>query len=155
MTIIPSGTSVSCPDVDTLLGELRRRRWAVHIFGLREAPELVGAVLRWNTCADVVLLRAEDDASAYRTPSVTDKDVFAPDLVVWQYHAAAAWTLRAVLTIEPPGTPGAPMAIEHPAGRCAVPQRLRRPMMIRPPRSNHRTPAQEVVDSRIQGTLNV
>lgn len=135
MTTLPPHAPASYPSVDMLLAELRRRRWAVHLFGARETPHLVGAVLAWGTCADVVLLRGEDDASAFRTPTIADADVFAPELVSWQYHAPAAWTLRAVLTIEPPGSPGAPQAVECPAAQCTVPTRLRRPATIRPGRA--------------------
>lgn len=122
----------TCPDVDALLTELRRRRWNLHIFGPQDAPHIVGAVLRWRTCADVVILRGEDDASAYRLPTFDDTDVFEPLLVSWQYHAGAAWTLRAVLTIAAPGQPGAPLAVERAAPGCTVPSETRRSMTLRP-----------------------
>lgn len=128
----PQHVATPYPDIDALLTELRRRRWNLHIFGPTDAPHIVGAVLQWETCADVVILRGEHDASAYRLPTFADTDVFAPELVSWQYHACAAWTLRAVLTIASPGQPGAPMAIERAAPRCTVPTQERRPMTLRP-----------------------
>ncbi|GAA4857112.1 MULTISPECIES: hypothetical protein [Saccharopolyspora] len=118
--------------VDELLTELRRRRWVLYVFGPRRAPEVVAATFHWTTCADVVLLRAEDDASAYRAPITPSTDVFAPDLVSWQYRAPAAWTLRAVLTLAPPGEPDAPLAVLRPEPGCHVPMDLRRPVTIRP-----------------------
>lgn len=48
--------------------------------------------------------------------------------------ATADWTLRAVLTLDPPDHPRAPRAIEVPAPCCAVPLEERRPMTIRPAR---------------------
>jgi hypothetical protein len=123
---------VHCPDVEIWLTELRRRRWMLYVFGPQDGPDLVAAVFQWPTSADVVLLRGEDDASAYRVPTFPDTDVFAPTLVSWQYHAPAAWALRAVLTIEPPGQPRAPSAVLRPEPLCSVPMEIRRPVTIRP-----------------------
>ncbi|QUH05703.1 hypothetical protein HUO13_01210 [Saccharopolyspora erythraea] len=120
------------PDVDHLLGELRRRGWVLFVFGDKKRPEMVGHVFAWSTCADVVLLRSEDDATAYRVPALPDTDVFRPELVSWQYHAPAAWTLRAVLTLESPEHPDAPRAVLRPDRGCFVPSEVRRPLTIRP-----------------------
>ena len=92
--------------IDELLEELRRRRWVVYIFGPREEPEVCAAVFQWDTCADVLILRGEERASAFRVTTVAETDVFRPALVSWQYHSTADWTLRAVLTIPPPGETG-------------------------------------------------
>ncbi|MDV6014101.1 hypothetical protein F8178_16655 [Haloechinothrix sp. LS1_15] len=119
-------------EADPLLGELGRRRWVVHLFGRRDAPWLLAAVFAWQTCADVVLLRGEHDATAYRVPTFPGTDVFAPELVSWQYHAGAVWTLRVALTLPPPGHPRAPMQILRPSVRCTVPPEMRRPETIRP-----------------------
>jgi hypothetical protein len=54
-------------------------------------------------------------------PTFPDTDVFAPELVSWYYHASTAWTLRAVLTIDPPGHPDAPMEVLRPVPGCGVP----------------------------------
>lgn len=119
-------------ETEELLTELRCRKWVLYVFGPHDGPDVVAAVFQWSTCADVLILRGEDDASAYRVPTFPDTDVFAPDFVSWQYHAPAAWTLRAVLTLDPPGHPRAPMAVLRPAAGCAVPIGLRRPVTIRP-----------------------
>lgn len=104
----------------------------LYVFGPQHGPDLVAAVFQWPTSADVLLLRGEDDASAYRVPTFPDTDVFAPMLVSWQYHAAAVWALRAVLTIEPPGHPQAPSGVLRPEPLCSVPMEIRRPVTIRP-----------------------
>jgi hypothetical protein len=106
---------VHTPDVEELLNELRRRRWMLYVFGPKDGPDVVAAVFQWSTCADVVILRGEVDASAFRVPTFPDTDVFSPELVSWQYHAPAAWTLRAVLTTDPPGHPNAPLGVLRPA----------------------------------------
>jgi hypothetical protein len=118
--------SVQSPDVDELLRELRRRRWVLYVFGPKDGPDAVAYVFQWSMCPDVVILRGEDDASAYRVPTFPETDVFTPPLVSWQYHASAAWTLRAVLTIDPPGHPNAPTAVQRPAAGCFVPMDIRR-----------------------------
>jgi hypothetical protein len=125
-------TSSRFPDVEELLTELRRRKWVLYVFGQQDGPDAVAAVFQWTTCADVVILRGADDATAYRVPTFPDTDVFSPEMVSWQYHASAAWTLRAVLTIDPPGHPRAPVSVLRPAAGCFVPMELRRPLTIRP-----------------------
>lgn len=119
--------------LDDLLAELRRRRWLMHYFGPdRGSLTAIGATRQWDGCADVLILRAEDDASAFRTPTFPNTDYFAPTVVAWQYHASAAWTLRAVLTLDTPGHQRAPQAVQVPARGCTVPLDQRRPMTIRP-----------------------
>ncbi|SFW90686.1 hypothetical protein [Amycolatopsis australiensis] len=118
--------------LEQLLEELRRRKWVLHLFGGREAPELYAAVHEWPTCADVIILRDEHRASAYRVPTFPGTDVFAPRVVTWQYHATPVWTLRAVLTLAEPGTPGAPLQALRPQPECHIPPGLRRDVTIRP-----------------------
>ena len=123
----PSGQAL-----DELLEELRRRKWVLHLFGGREAPEIYAAVHRWPTCADVIILRDEHRASAYRVPTFPGMDVFSPGVVTWQYHATPVWTLRAVLTLAEPGTRGAPLQALRPQPDCHIPFGLRRDVTIRP-----------------------
>ncbi|WP_181773799.1 hypothetical protein [Amycolatopsis pittospori] len=118
--------------IDELLEELRRRRWVVYIFGPREEPEVCAAVFQWETCADVLVLRGEERASAYRVTTLPDTDVFQPALVSWQYHSTADWTLRAVLTIPPPGDVAAPIQLLQPHPDCAIPMDARQPVTILP-----------------------
>ncbi|MEU5263659.1 hypothetical protein [Amycolatopsis sp. NPDC021455] len=118
--------------LEELLEELRRRKWVLHLFGGREAPEIYAAVHRWPTCADVIILRDEHRASAYRVPTFPGTDVFSPRVVTWQYHATPVWTLRAVLTLAEPGTPGAPLQALRPQPDCHIPLELRQDVTIRP-----------------------
>lgn len=119
--------------LDDLLAELRRRRWVMHFFGpARDRLTAIGATYQWSGRADVLILRGEDDASAFRAPTFPDTDYFAPTVVAWQYHACAVWTLRAVLTLAPPGHVRAPRRVETPALGCTLPRDQRRPMSIRP-----------------------
>ncbi|WP_249124903.1 hypothetical protein [Saccharopolyspora erythraea] len=59
-------------------------------------------------------------------------DVFAPELVSWQYHSSAVWTLRAALTLPPPGHAQAPIAVLKPDPLCLLPADLGRPITVRP-----------------------
>jgi hypothetical protein len=42
----------------------------------------------------VVLLRGEDDATAYRTPTDGRVNILRPELVCWSYQGSALWTIR-------------------------------------------------------------
>ena len=120
-------------NVNDLLSEFRRRNWTLHLFGPRGAPDVYATTFQWQTCADVFVLRGEHHAFAYRVLTVPGTDVFRPQTVTWDYFSEEpAWTLRAVLTIPPPGAPGAPMQIRTPHPECGVPIELRRPVTIRP-----------------------
>ncbi|WP_223839999.1 hypothetical protein [Saccharopolyspora pogona] len=72
---------MSHTEVDELLGKLRRRGGVLYVFGPKTGPQLVAHVFQWPTCADVVILRGADDATAYRTPTLADTDVFRPKVV--------------------------------------------------------------------------
>ena len=119
-------------EIDGLLAELRRQTWGVWVFGPKDGPDIVAAVRRWQTCADVVILRGEQDASAYRTPTMPDADPFVPELVSWQYHSSAVWTLRAALGLPAPGQPQAPIAVLKPESPCFLPADVGRPITYRP-----------------------
>ncbi|GAA5110504.1 hypothetical protein GCM10025762_18440 [Haloechinothrix salitolerans] len=118
--------------LDDLLTELRRRKWTLFRWGEPAAPTLVAAVHQWDTCADVLILRSEDDATAFRVPTTQGSKPFAPEKVTYQYHSNALWTLRAILALPTPGSTGAPATIETPHANCCVPDRLPRPALIRP-----------------------
>lgn len=118
--------------LDDLFRELRYHKWTLWLFGKRDAPTLYAATLHWNTCTDVLIIRSEDRATAYRTPRFPNADPFRPTVVSWQYGADALWTLRAVLTIGAPGRPDAPLQVLVPAPDAQVPLELGRPVTIRP-----------------------
>ncbi|HKN51002.1 MAG TPA: hypothetical protein VJX66_00810 [Amycolatopsis sp.] len=118
--------------LEELLNEVRRRKWVLHLFGGRESPEIYAAVFQWETCADVVILRDEDHATAFRVPTFPGTDVFDPGVVTWQYHATPVWTLRAVLALPAPGESGAPLQALRPQADCRIPIELRQGVTIRP-----------------------
>lgn len=118
---------------DELLVELRCRGWTLVRWGPRDLPVLLAAMFRWRVATDVVILRGKDDASAYRVPFAGgDEPVWNPWVVSYQFHSCALWTLRAILTIGEPGSSGAPDRLEPAAAACRLPDRLPRPVLIRP-----------------------
>lgn len=121
-------------ELNDLLAELRRRGWTLILWGPRTSPELMGAMFRWPDCADVLLLRGDHQATAYRVPTPhRDSDTFNPELVSYQYHQCPLWTLRAILSLPRPGQPGAPTHLEHPKSpECFLPEHLPHPILIRP-----------------------
>jgi hypothetical protein len=125
-------TTVSRPNpkaqlgLNELLGQLRERRWTLHVFGPRESPDFISASLLWGGRADVIHLRSEKSATAYRMVLFPNADLFAPKEVEWQYHQAPTWTLRAILGLPAPGQHGAPTGSERANALCSVPQEIRR-----------------------------
>ncbi|MYW95240.1 hypothetical protein G3I59_32740 [Amycolatopsis rubida] len=118
--------------LDDLFRELRYHKWTLWLFGRRDAPNLYAATLQWNTCTDVLIIRSEERATAYRTPRFPNADPFRPTVVAWQYGADALWALRAVLTIGAPGRADAPRQVLVPAPDAQVPLELGWPVTIRP-----------------------
>ena len=118
--------------LDDLFAELRRRKWTLYLFGRPDAPDLYAATCRWTTCTDVLIIRDERHATAYRTPNFPGTDVFRPSVVSWQYGAEPLWTLRAVFTIGAPGEADSPFQVLAPAPDSGVPLELGRPVTIRP-----------------------
>ncbi|WP_344685612.1 hypothetical protein [Saccharopolyspora taberi] len=102
------------------------------MFGPKTGPDVVAAVRWWPACADVVMLRGEQDATAFRTSATPGSDPFAPELVSWKYHSSAVWTLRAALGLPEPGHTQAPIAVLQPDRLCFLPPNLGRPFTYRP-----------------------
>lgn len=121
-------------ELHALLSELRRRGWTLVLWGPQHAPELMGAVLRWQYVTDVLLIRNVCDATGYRVPTHRESDViFNPDVVLYQYHQSPLWTLRAMLALPPPGTPNAPTEEETPKSpECFLQEGLSHAMHTRP-----------------------
>lgn len=121
-------------ELKELLSELRNRHWTLLIWGGKKMPELIASMFKYldSAVADVLLLRSRSNATAYRVPAVDGASVFNPERVMYQYHATALWTLRALLSLPAPGKPGAPIGFEHPMPECFIPDGLPPPMIIRP-----------------------
>lgn len=132
--LVPHGTERDVLELRDLLSELRRRGWTLILWGPRTSPSFMGAMFQWRDCADVLLVRNNHQATGYRVPTPPgDDEVFNPNVVLYQYHQSPLWTLRAMLSLPRPGTPGAPAMAERPkAPECFLPEDLPRPVMIRP-----------------------
>jgi hypothetical protein len=119
-------------DIDDVLAQLtRQRRWMAYYFGARDAPSSMAFTFDWrgSSCADVLLLRGEDDALAYRVPTDSGTEVLRPTLICWSYQGSALWTMRAVLSLHPPTHPQAPYLLypapnDYRIPNATTPQRL-------------------------------
>jgi len=127
------GTEAYPGEIDALINEAGKRGFLWHMFRVdRHGPEVLAGVLRWPTCADVVVLIDDQQSHAYRTPTAAnDVEVFAPTHVHWLYGLSAdvgmTWVLRALLTLPQPDEPGglaalvrAPASIGVPGDRASV-----------------------------------
>ena len=118
-----TGPVLDVNEIDVLIGEIGRRGYMFHQFHVdRNGPDVLAAVFRWQTCADVLILVDDRQSHAYRTPAGNpDVDVFSPTCVHWFYGRSAevgmAWVMRALLTLPRPGEPGGlPALVRAPAG---------------------------------------
>ncbi|MGI8313348.1 hypothetical protein [Saccharopolyspora hattusasensis] len=119
-------------ELKDLLSELRRRNWTLIRWGPEDSPQLWAAMFKWLDCADVFILRSEAKANAYRVPTPDGDGIFNPGRVFYQYHASPLWTLRAILALPEPRHPEAPTGIEGAAPECLLPERLSKPVVLRP-----------------------
>ncbi|MEV0050589.1 hypothetical protein AB0H34_08870 [Saccharopolyspora shandongensis] len=120
-------------ELKELLTELRLRGWTLIRWGPENTPQLMASMFQHpQDCADVFILRSQDQATAYRVPTPDSAGLFNPQAVAYQYHAPPLWTLRAILALPAPTHPQAPFCIQEPAHECFLPERLARPVLIRP-----------------------
>ena len=104
----------------------------LHSFqGDRHGPDVLAAVRDYGGSSDVVIMFDEDRACAYRTPSGPGIDVFGPSQVYWSYASSAVWTLRAMLTLDPPGRPDAPRDLTPAPNGLGVPREWRQRVRLR------------------------
>lgn len=122
-------TTLVSDELASLLVELRRRHWTLVRWGPEDAPDLVAAVYRWPEYSDVVVIRGELDAVAYRTPTIA---AINPPLVVYHLQASAVTVLGAVFGLPAPGEPGAPDDLVTTPDHCRIPEDLRGPVHVRP-----------------------
>jgi hypothetical protein len=99
----------SVTELDALLEKAGKLGFIVHMFRTdRHGPEVLAGVFQRSGYAGVFVFSSDEYAHAYRLPTDTDADVFAPTRVYWWYGASPVWTLRALLTLPEPGQPDAP-----------------------------------------------
>jgi len=100
-------TTADVTELDALLERAGKRGYMWHMFRAdRHGPEVLAGVFQRPGCADVFVLSGGDHAHAYRLPTGADTDVFAPRTVYWWYAQNPVWTLRALLTLPKPRSPG-------------------------------------------------
>ena len=121
-------------ELDLLVEQLGMQRFTNHEMGIARdgRPNVLGFVRVWsNGVADVVVIFDEAAACAWRTATRQDGDVFAPDLVSWSYAHTPVWTLRAMLSMPPPGHPGEPVVLMSLPAGCMVHEGVRMNQRIR------------------------
>jgi hypothetical protein len=95
-------------ELDVLLMTAGERGYQWHTLTGRHGSEILAGVCHHHGCADVFVFSDGEHAHAYRLPTGTETDVFAPIGVYWWYGANPVWTLRALLTLPAPDQPDAP-----------------------------------------------
>jgi hypothetical protein len=116
------------PDIAPLLRQVLGQGWMLVCCGHRAQPDALVAVHRAQRWADVVVLRGQDRAAAYRTPTGPHDDPFQATRVVWHYLGDAERTLCALLTIPPDVLASAPYPLPR---ECRIPEVQHRPLTIR------------------------
>jgi hypothetical protein len=131
--------SVKCgsDDLTDLIAALRHRGFWLYRWGDPSAPDVLAMVRRWvrRPEVDVILLRGERSASAYRTRYLGDWELFRPTSVHWQYHTEyvdPAQTFRALYALPAPDDPKAPDAGGTPSSLCRLPDDLPSPLVLSP-----------------------
>lgn len=119
-------------ELEELLTLLGKHRFTMHEFQPdRDGPEVLAAIREFRACADVVVMLDQQRACAWRTPRRPDLDLLAPTHVFWVYAANPVWTLRALLTLPPPGHPDAPADLIGAPDGLGLPTQNRKPARIR------------------------
>lgn len=120
-------------ELQLLLDWLGRCGYLIHQFDHdgHNGPATVAGVLDWGDCLDVVILRDEKRAVAYRMPAEPGADALAPTAVFWSYASCPVWTLRALLTLAQPGHPDAPATLTVAPKGLGMPGEHRLPLRVR------------------------
>lgn len=119
-------------ELDALMETVGKGGFVFHAFQVdRHGPEVLAAVHDFGGCADVVILFDEERACAYRTPTGPAVDLFAPTQVYWSYASGPVWTLRALVTLAPPGHPDAPSGLTGAPPGLGLPVMGRLPVRVR------------------------
>jgi hypothetical protein len=119
-------------ELDVLMETIGRAGYVFHAFQVdRHGPDVLAAVHDFGGCADVVILVDADRACAYRIRTGPAVDLFAPTHVYWSYAAGPVWTLRALVTLAPPGHPDAPSGLHLAPPGLGLPVQGRLPVHVR------------------------
>jgi hypothetical protein len=130
-----TGQGHAMDELDALLERLGKSGFLLHAFRVdQHGPDILAAVRDYNGLADVVILFDEHTACAYRTPTGDGLDLYNPQAVYWWYGTNPVHTLRAVLTLPPPGHPDAPVTLADAPRGYGLPRAARTPVQVRVPR---------------------
>ena len=121
-------------ELNALLESIGKRGFLLHAFHVdQHGPDILAAVRTYDGLADVLILFDEHTACAYRTPT-EGVDVFNPERVYWWYGTHPVHTMRALLTLAPPGHPDAPVTLAGAPRGYGLPRQARTPVHVRVPR---------------------
>lgn len=117
-------------DLESALRGLGRTGWTLWIFGPRTLPDAIAAVRPLAGGVDVLVLRAEGRAGAYRAPTGPGKSPFDAREVIWSWQGDPRNVLYALLRLGdlPWDLPRYPTPED-----CRPPDSAVRTLTIRPP----------------------
>jgi hypothetical protein len=120
-------------ELDVLLELLGKRGFLLHAFRTDlHGPEIVAFTRdHRGGLADVLIIFDNERACAHRVPTGPGIDVFAPRMVLWWYASSPVWTVRALLTLAPPGDPDAPATLTDTPAGYGLPAAGRMPVRVR------------------------
>ncbi len=121
-------------EVHPLMNELGRRGYLIYTFQLdQHGPEVVAGVLKWIDYVDVLVLRSDRRADAWRAVRRVDEDALDPTQVAWWCGGGPSRVLGDLLTLPDPGQPlaptflmGTPPGVGLPSERRGAPLKVRR-----------------------------
>lgn len=88
-------------DLDATLADFSRSGWTVVALGDRNTPDALALWQRMGSHADVLVLRSEDQAVAFRAPVWPYDDPLAATEVIWCWHGPAAVVTHKLLALGP------------------------------------------------------
>jgi hypothetical protein len=122
-------------ELDALFERIGKNGFLLHAFRVNmHGPDVLAAVYNHGGLADVLIIFDENTACAYRTPTGKDIDIFSPDQVYWWYGTHLVHTMRALLTLAPPGHPDAPNTLAGAPSGYGLRREGRTPVHVRVPR---------------------
>ena len=108
--------------LDLLLAMLVEHGWSFWRTKDAAGSEVRAATKRQGLLVDAVVIfftsTGEPSGLAYRAPIFPDTDPFSPDFVVWSYEAGLERTIRAILSLPPPGMDAGYIEVTRPPPAC-------------------------------------